>query len=110
LNEKIDQDATGFLDFGADNYFYNTKGRLYAYYLVLRDLGYDFQAVIAERGLQTNWDNLIKSLREAAELRPWVVMNAPLDSLVNPNHLAGQGFLLLRARTEMREIADILQK
>jgi hypothetical protein len=30
--------------------------------------------------------------------------------MLQPNHLAAQGFYLLRARTQLEEITDILQK
>ena len=36
-----------------------------------------------------------------------MVGNGPLDSQAVPNHLAGQGFLLLRVRTKLEEIIDI---
>jgi hypothetical protein len=110
LTRKIEGDATYFLDFTADNDFYNTKGRLYAYYIVLRGLGLDMEATIAERGVRNLWDEMMRSLREGAVLQPWVVMNAPLDSLTNPNHLAAQGFLLLRARTQLRELTSVLER
>ena len=110
LTRKIDDDSTHLLDLTADNDFYNTKGRLYAYYVVLRGLGEDMEAMIAERGVQNLWDELMRSLRAAATLQPWIVTNAPLDSVTNPNHLAGQGFLLLRARTQLRELTSVLER
>jgi hypothetical protein len=53
---------------------------------------------------------MLESLFRAAEMRPWVVVNGTPDGQFLPNHLAGQGFLLLRARTQLREITDILVK
>jgi hypothetical protein len=49
------------------------------------------------------------SARLGATLHPWIISNGPLDSQAVPNHLAGQGFLLLRMRTKLEEIIDILQ-
>ena len=43
-------DAT-HLDFGADDIFYRTKGQLYAYYMLLRELSVDYEGVITERKL-----------------------------------------------------------
>jgi len=39
-----------------------------------------------------------------------VVVNGAADSQFLPSHLVAQGFYLLRARTQLREVADILRK
>ena len=39
------------IDTEADDIFYSAKGRLYAYYLILRDLGKDFESVNANKEL-----------------------------------------------------------
>ncbi len=109
LTLEVDQGATSFLDFNADNLFYTVKGKLYAYYLILRELGHDYANVIRERNLQASWDDLMTSARLGATLHPWMVSNGPLDSQAVPNHLAAEGFLLLRMRTKLEEIKDILQ-
>jgi hypothetical protein len=109
LTVEVDQGSSSFLDFNADNLFYFTKGKLYAYYLLLRELETDFANVIRERNLQASWDELLASAQLGATLHPWMVSNGPLDSQAVPNHLAGQGFLLLRVRTKLEEIVDILQ-
>lgn len=109
LSAEVDQNSTSFLDFNADNLFYNVKGKLYAYYLIMRELEHDYANVIAERNLQLIWSELLVSMRLGATLYPWVVTNGPLDSQAVPNHLAAEGFLLLRARTKLEEIVDILQ-
>lgn len=109
LTHQVDRNATIFLDLQADNLFYRVKGRLYAYYLILRSFEQDFANVIKERNLQASWDELLESARLGASLHPWMVSNGPLDSQAVPNHLAAQGFLLLRVRTKLEEIVDILQ-
>jgi hypothetical protein len=53
---------------------------------------------------------MLDSFHEAATLRPWVVVNGRPDSIFRPSHLAVEGFYLLRARTQMREVTNILQK
>jgi hypothetical protein len=97
-------------DFAADNLFYATKGRLYAYYLLMRALQVDFANVIRERELVGAWTQMLESFREAAILQPWVVVNGAPDAQFTPSHLASQGFFLLRARTQLREISNILLK
>ncbi|MEZ5826605.1 MAG: DUF2333 family protein [Geminicoccaceae bacterium] len=110
LYEKIDRTEGAWFDFDADNLFYANKGRLYGYHMLLVGLGEDFRSVIQSRDLQSSWDQLIFSFERAAALQPWVVINGDLDSQIKPNHLAAQGFLLLRARTQLREITNILLK
>jgi hypothetical protein len=109
LTQEVDEGTSNFLDFNADNLFYSIKGKLYAYYLILRELEKDFAPVIKEKNLQASWAELLTSLRLGATLHPWVVSNGPLDSVATPNHLAGEGFLLLRVRTKLEEIIDILR-
>jgi hypothetical protein len=103
--------ASGFgPDFTADNLFYANKGRLYAYFLLMRAMEADFANVIRERQLSGAWDQTLDSFRYAAILQPWVVVNGAPDGQLMPNHLAAQGFFLLRARTQLREISNILLK
>jgi hypothetical protein len=49
-------------------------------------------------------------MMEGATLQPLVVINGAPNALVQPNHLTAQGFYLLRARTQLEELSDILQK
>lgn len=100
----------GLFDLHADDLFYGVKGRLYAYYLILRELAIDFENVLADRDLAIAWGRMLESFRASAELEPWVIINGPPDSSILPSHLAAQGFYLLRARTQLREISNILLK
>jgi hypothetical protein len=110
LEQQVEQHSGAWIDLQADDLFYRTKGELYAYALVLRELGRDFEPVIRERGLQTVWANMVGNLFTAALLQPWVVTNGAPDSQALPSHLSAQGFFLLRARSQIYEIADVLQK
>lgn len=108
IDDKVENPS--IFDRTADDVFYATKGRLYAYSLILRDLGTDFEQIINERQIASVWAEMIGSLQAAAALDPMVVVNGSADGIVFPNHLAGLGFYLLRARTQMREISSILQR
>jgi hypothetical protein len=99
-----------FVDFEADDIFYRTQGRLYAYALILRGLRADFAPVIAERELSAAWDQMMESFRLASSLNPLIVVNGAPDGALLPSHLAAEGFYLLRARTQLKEIANILLK
>ncbi|MFO1120092.1 MAG: DUF2333 family protein [Rhodospirillales bacterium] len=105
------RDHAGFpISFSADDIFYQTKGRLYAYYMLLSALGQDFRQVLAERNMDSVWNQVLESGRQAAEQQPWVVLNGGTSSQFVPSHLASQGFLLLRLRTQLREAAQVLVK
>jgi len=110
LERQVAEHSSDFVDFQADDLFYNVKGQTYAYYVVLRALGGDFENVLRERELAGVYAQMLNSLHEAAALDPWVVTNGAPDGLFPNSHLAAQGFYLLRARTQLREISDILRK
>ena len=105
----IDQHLRGHagfpISFSADDIFYQTKGRLYAYYLLLKGLGQDFEKVLDERNLVLVWTQMLESAREAAVQQPWVVLNGGPSSSC-PATWPARGFLLLRLRTQLREVAD----
>jgi hypothetical protein len=110
IDQHIIERSGDLFDARCDDIFYFNKGRLYATFLLLRELGVDFESLIRERQLNTAWNGTVETFRIAAELDPWVVWNGYPDGFLIPNHLAAQGFYLLRARTQLREISSILQK
>jgi len=110
LDERIRDNGGALIDTHADDVFYRVKGQVYAYEMILKGLMVDFQTVIHDRNVTYQFDQLIQSLDEAARLRPLVVMNGAPDALLAPSHLASEGFFLLRARTQLREITSILEK
>ena len=103
--------SRGAFAFGASaDLFYNTKGRMYGNYMLLKALEKDFATVIAERQMQSVWNAMLASLREGMEPKQFLVMNAGTKDSIFANHLASQGFYLMRARTQMREVTNILLK
>lgn len=99
-----------WFDFQVDDEFYRVKGKGYAYYLMLRDLGRDFDGILAERNLTRPWTEMLAVMRRLATLDPLIVQNGAPDGMIFPNHLTSQGFYLLRARTKLKEISSILLK
>ena len=93
----------------ADDLFHDTKGRVYAQSLILRELGWDFAAVIAAADLGDDWQALLAALRHAAALDPMVVLAGSENSAVFANHLATQGFRLLQARSRLSRLAAALR-
>ncbi|VAW01096.1 hypothetical protein MNBD_ALPHA06-2237, partial [hydrothermal vent metagenome] len=100
----------GLLDMKADKIFYRVKGGTYAYFMLLQALQTDFTDVIKDRNTARLYDEMLLELRRAAVMQPLVVNNGTPSGQAFPNHLANQGFHLLRARTKMREITDVLRK
>lgn len=94
----------------SDDIYYSVKGQMYGYHMILGALGEDFAEVIAERSLQKPWTQMLASFEQAASQEPGIIMNGHPDSQAVPCHLCGQGFYLLRARTQLREITNILLK
>ncbi len=110
LNEQAMGSNAAWFDTRADDVFYATKGRLYGYFLILREIGIDFEAVIEEKKVGNVWKQMMDSLRTAAVMDPLIISNGFNDGLFMPSHLAVQGFYLLRARTQLKEVANILLK
>ncbi|WP_281684029.1 DUF2333 family protein [Thalassobaculum salexigens] len=110
LDQHLAKPRPLLVDTKVDDIFYGVKGRLYGYSILLRELGRDFDGVIKDRQLGPAWEQMMQSLNQAAILDPVVVMNGAPDGAYFPSHLAVQGFYLLRARTQLREITNILLK
>lgn len=110
LDQRAIESNLGWFDTQADDIFYSTKGRLYGYYMILQELGVDFQSVLAEKNVENVWQQMLDSLRTAAEMDPLVISNGANDGMFAPSHLAVQGFYLLRARTQLKEVSNILLK
>jgi hypothetical protein len=110
IDQHVIESAGDLFDIRADDIFYFNKGRLYANYILLRELGLDFENVIRERNLTNAWNGTVETFRIASGLQPWIVWNGYPDGFLVPNHLLAQGFYLLRARVQLREISAILLK
>ena len=110
LDRRTLESDSGYFDFGADVTFYNVKGKMYAYYLILREIGLDFQEVIASKQLDGIYERMLANMRRAADMHPLIVSNGAQDGLVMPSHLSALGFYLLRARVQLREVTDTLAK
>lgn len=110
LDDRTSEKNRRWMETDADTLYYDVKGRMYAYYLILRELRKDYADVIREKNLDTAWDQTVRSLGEGAKLRSFWVFNAAPDSQFVPSHLAAEGFYLLRARTQIKELSSILMR
>ncbi|MGE4062045.1 MAG: DUF2333 family protein [Rhodospirillaceae bacterium] len=102
--------AGGHFDSAADDVFFNVKGKMYGYAVILNAVGQDFSTVIEDRRAGEIWTEMLTSMRTGAAMDPLIVINGAQDSTLSPSHLATLGFYLLRARTQLRELVDTLQK
>ena len=109
LDERVAA-AGGHFDRKADDVFFNVKGKMYGYAVILNAIGQDFSMVIEDRRSGEIWTQMLTSLRTGASMDPLIVINGEQDSSLSPSHLATLGFHLLRARTQLRELVDTIQK
>ncbi len=93
----------------ADDRFWFTYGQLYAYYGILVAARSDFRAVSEQRNLQALWMRIEEQLRDALKMRPLIVANGSASSLIK-SHLESIGFDLLRVRSNLVEMRDVLDR
>jgi hypothetical protein len=100
----------GWFDFQADNLFNYADGMMYAYHGLLQAARIDFADVIKQRSLGDVWDRMEAHIAESANLDPLIVSNGRKDGFLLPDHLAVMSEDMLRARANMDEIVDILDR
>jgi hypothetical protein len=110
IDNHISEFSSDWMDFGSDDLFYSIKGQSYAYLMILKGLKQDFASVIQANDLNGPYEQMIASFEALSSLDPLIVANSELDGMLFPNHLVAQGFYVLRARTQLREITNILLK
>jgi hypothetical protein len=110
LRARLDSSNAGWFDPRADDRFWFAYGQLYAYYGILTAARKDFAGVVAERNLTAIWDRMQEQLRIALDMQPWVISNGNESSALFPSHLATMGFYLLRVRSQLVEVRQILER
>jgi hypothetical protein len=109
LQRRIqDANFTGF-DRRADDRFWFTYGQLYAYYGILTAARSDFRDVVSQRNLTAIWDRIDEQFRDGLRIRPWVVTNGSSSSIIK-SYLESIGFSLLRVRSNLVEMRDVLDR
>ncbi len=110
LNDQIRASDAGWFDPRADDRFWFAYGQLYALNGIMSGLRSDFRDVVAERNLTRTWDELSAQLRSALNIRPLIISNGDESAFIMPSHLATMGFNLLRVRSNITEMRDILDR
>jgi hypothetical protein len=107
---KVLETNGGYFDSRAAEVFFATKGRMYAYLVILSALEEDYHAVIVAKGAEEHWQNMLVSLRSGATFYKFFIANGAGGSYLTPSDLAYQGFFLLRFDKQLQEVADILNR
>ena len=104
IKSHIRENSHKFVDTKADNVFYNTKGKLYAYYILLKALGEDYKSVIVDSQIYPQWTSILKCLENAVEIDPWIIKNSDMSSSFSPNHLAYLNMYVLCAAGQIKAL------
>lgn len=110
LRSRMEASDLGWFDTRADDRFWFTYGQLYAYYGILVATESDFQDVFADRRIGSVWTLAREQLRGALDMTPFIISNGNESSWIMPSHLATMGFYLLRVRSNLVEMRDILDR
>lgn len=110
LKDRAENHHAGWFDTRADDRFWFAYGQLYAYYGLLRAAHSDFRGVLAEKHLDGVWDEMEAQLRSALNMRPFIVSNGNPDAWITPSHLTTMGFYILRVRSNLVDIKQVLER
>ncbi|MEM7215259.1 MAG: DUF2333 family protein [Pseudomonadota bacterium] len=109
IKDRAEQHNWGWFDTRADNVFMEANGQLYAYLGLLRATRQDFSEIVERRNLDSLWDTMDAQLASAVQLSPLVISNGDEDGFIMPTHLTTMGFYILRVRTNLTEMRDVLK-
>ena len=110
IRERSEFHNGGWFDTRADDRFWFAYGQLYGYYGVLSAAGADFDSVITQRGIAPLWSETLKQLAAGLRIQPVIISNGREDGWIMPTHLATMGFYILRVRSNLVEIRDVLAR
>ena len=110
LRTRMESSNAGWFDVRADDRFWFAYGQLYAYYGILTAARADFADVSVNRNLEALWLRVEEQLRAALGMQPAIISNGGEASWIMPTHLATMGFYVLRVRSNLVEIRDVLDR
>jgi len=109
LQRRLEVANFAGFDRRADDRFWFAYGQLYAYQGILAGARADFIDVVQQRNLAQIWNRIDLQLAETLKIRPPVVMNGSSSSIIK-SHLESIGFGMLRVRSHLVELRDILER
>ena len=110
LRDRAEARNAGWFDTRADDRFWFAYGQLYGYAGIMQAARADFHDVIQNRQLSSLWDRMAMQFDQALKIQPAIVSNGAEDGWIMPTHLATAGFYVLRVRSNMVEIRDVLNR
>ena len=110
LKDRAENYNNGWLDPRADDRFWFAYGQLYAYYGLFKATHADFEDVLKSRNLDNLWNTMEEQTRSALRIQPAVVSNGAEDGWLMPSHLITMGFYILRVRSNLVEISNVLSR
>lgn len=111
LEKQVREHGTDWVDFKADEVFYDCQGRLYGYYVILKALGTDFKEEIVAADVYGKLTSVLKTLEDSLRLEPLVIRNGQIDSLTAPNHLVAMNYYTVKVRSQLKDlIAGLMEE
>jgi hypothetical protein len=110
LDERAKANNLGWFDTYGDNYFWDAMGQMYAYYGILSAAHADFEDIIRTKAADALWNRMEGQLRSTLDLDPLIISNGREDGWIMPTHLTTLGFKILRVRSNLVEVRDILRQ
>jgi hypothetical protein len=110
LKDRAENHSSGWFDTRADDRFWFAYGQLYGYYGLMSAARADFEQVITERHLENLWQTMEEQFKSALRIRPVIISNGREDGWIMPSHLTTIGFYILRVRTNMVDISNVLSR
>ena len=107
LKDRAENYNYGFFDPRADDRFWFAYGQLYAYYGLLKGAQADFEDVIKQKNLKNLWDTMDAQFVAALKIQPWLIANSS-ETGIFATHLTTMGFYVLRVRSNIVEISNVL--
>jgi hypothetical protein len=107
LKDRAENYNYGFFDPRADDRFWFAYGQLYAYYGLLKGAQADFEDVIKQKNLKNLWDTMDAQFVAALKIQPWLIANSS-ETGIFATHLTTMGFYVLRVRSNVVEISNVL--
>lgn len=110
LRERSENHNGGWFDTRADDRFWFAYGQLYAYYGLIHAARADFADVVRQRSLEALWSATEEQFRAALRIQPAIISNGEEAGWIMPTHLATMGFYVLRARSNLVELRQVLER
>ena len=107
LKDRAENYNAGFFDLRADDRFWFAYGQLYAYFGFMKAAEADFEDVLKQRNLLSLWQTMDAQFVAALKVQPAIIANSREDGLF-ASHLTTMGFYILRVRSNMVEISNVL--